>query len=210
MTNSKEVTNSEKLKVKDIITTTLLSLVNVVVFYVCSSIYGLPILIAIFPVFVSLTQGIIFMVLGTKVPKKGAILIHTFILGVAGLNIMYLVGFVISGIITELLIYKHYGDLKRLSIGYVIMQVIASFTSTYYPYSIAFESTKEAIEKMGSGVEIYEEVSKMLNPGVIAIFMVFTAIAAVLGALIGCAIMKKHLINGKEIVKDELGGEAFE
>ncbi len=209
MSNADKV-SSGKLKVKDIITTTLLSLVNVVIFYVCSSIYGLPILIALFPIFVSLTQGIIFMVIGTKVPKRGAILIHNFILGVSGLNVMYLMGFLISGIIAEILINKHYGSLKRLSIGYVIMQVIASFTSTYYPYSIAFESTRKTIEKMGSGVEIYEEVSKMLNPGTIAIFMVLTAIAAIAGAFIGCVIMKKHLINGKEKIKDELGGEALE
>ena len=65
--------NTNKLKVKDIITVVLLSLINVVFFFASSLLYATPVTIILMPVFFSLLEGVIYFIIGTKVKKPGAI-----------------------------------------------------------------------------------------------------------------------------------------
>ena len=173
------------MKVRDIITVTLLSLCSAVIFFAFSFLYVIPVFILLFPVFVSLVQGIFFMMIGIKVPKKGAILLYAIISGVAGMNLIYALGSIAAGIIGEVLLAKTgYGKMKTLVIIYVIMQVINAFTSTVYPYAIAFESTKEMIAKTGADIALYEKASQMLAGASIALILAATGAAVLLGAFI--------------------------
>ena len=50
----------------------------------------------------------------------------------------YIILFILSGVIAELLLRKMgYGNAKALTISYVINQVLAAFGSTIIPYAIA-------------------------------------------------------------------------
>ena len=64
--------NTNKLKVQDIITVVLLSLINVVIFFASSLLYATPVTIILMPVFFSLLEGVIYFIIGTKVKKPGA------------------------------------------------------------------------------------------------------------------------------------------
>ena len=64
--------NKTRLKAKDIITVTLLSLCNILIFSLGTFMYATPITIILTPVLYSLLQGTVFFVIGVKVRKRGA------------------------------------------------------------------------------------------------------------------------------------------
>lgn len=130
--------NPNKLKVKDIITVVLLALINVVIFFASSVLYATPITIILMPVFFALLEGIVYFIIGTKVKKPGAILIYSIVRAIMGGYLPYIILFILSGVIAELLLWKMgYGNAKALTVSYVINQVLAAFGSTIIPYAIA-------------------------------------------------------------------------
>ena len=120
--------NPNKLKVKDIITVVLLALINVVIFFASSVLYATPITIILMPVFFALLEGIVYFIIGTKVRKPGAILIYSIVRAIMGGYLPYIILFILSGAIAELLLWKMgYGNAKALTVSYVINQVLAAF-----------------------------------------------------------------------------------
>lgn len=97
---------NKKLKVKDIITVTLLALINVVIFFASSLLYVTPFTILLMPVFFSLLEGMVFFIIGTKVRKPGAMLIYAFVRGILGGYLPYVLLFLLSGIIAEIILHK--------------------------------------------------------------------------------------------------------
>ena len=91
--------HKNKLKAKDIITVTLLSLCNILIFSIGTFMYATPITIVLTPVLYSLLQGIVFYVIGVKVKKRGAFFIYSLIQGVIAFYPPYILMFVISGLI---------------------------------------------------------------------------------------------------------------
>ena len=140
--------NENKLKSKDIITVTLLSLCNILIFSLGTFMYATPITIVLTPVLYSLLQGVVFFVIGVKVRKRGAFLIYSLIQGILGFYPPYILMFVISGLIAELLLYKKgYGNLRVIGISYVIQQTMASIGSVIYPYTVALSKTIENMKE---------------------------------------------------------------
>ena len=130
--------NPNKLKVKDIITVVLLALINVVIFFASSLLYATPITIILMPVFFAMLEGVVYFIIGTKVKKPGAILIYSIVRAIMGGYLPYIILFILSGVIAELLLWKiGYGNGKALTISYIINQVFAAFGSTVIPYGIA-------------------------------------------------------------------------
>lgn len=126
--------NPNKLKIKDIITVVLLALINVVIFFASSVLYATPITIILMPVFFALLEGIVYFIIGTKVKKPGAILIYSIVRAIMGGYLPYIILFILSGAIAELLLWKMgYGNAKALTVSYVINQVLAAFGSTIIP-----------------------------------------------------------------------------
>ena len=101
-----QTANTQKLKVKDIITVALLSLINVVIFFAGSFLYVTPITILLMPIVYSLVEGIIFFMIGAKVRKRGAILIYCFVRGVLGSFLPYIILYILAGVIAELILWK--------------------------------------------------------------------------------------------------------
>ena len=186
--------NTDKLKTKDIITVVLMSLINIVIFSIGSLFYLMPVTILLMPVFYSLLQGIVFYMIGVKVQKKGAIFLYCVIQGVIGFNIPYIAMFLLAGIIGEILLSKQgYGNPKALGISYVIMQVLASFGSTIYPYGIVLDAT---LDNMGNsagdlGVNV-RAAGEMIGSWGMAVLILAILVSAIAGAYAGYRVMKKH------------------
>ena len=81
--------DSQKLKIKDIITITLLALINVILFMFSSLLYVTPITTLLMPVIYSLIEGIVFFTINVKVQKRGAAFLYCLIRGIRRLSSIY-------------------------------------------------------------------------------------------------------------------------
>jgi len=188
---------SENMKVKDIITVTLLTLCNIVIYFATSMLCVVPVVMIFYPAIISLLEGIVFMMIGTKVPKKGAFLIYSAVHGIFGFYIPYFIGYMIAGIIAELLLNASgRPNYKTLGISYVITQMIAAITSVILPYRVSLEAT---LERAGEGgADLVQATSDMLTTGIAIACLVATLVAAVFGAYIGYQVVKKHVLKSAE------------
>lgn len=206
MNNSK----SKGLKVKDIVTVTLLTLVNIVVYSVLGLLcYAVPPLtVAIYPIVIALVQGVVYFVIGAKVKKPFAFLIYSVVMGISGFNIPYIACFVAGGIIAELILkITGYGKSKGIALSYIIIQLLAAFGSTIYPYWLANETTyisANGVDTNAQTLQLFQSARNFFSVSVSIGVLVATIVAATIGAVIGNLIMKKHL-NNQEEKGDELG-----
>ncbi len=185
--------NTNKLKVKDIITVVLLALINVVIFFASSLLYATPVTIILMPVFFALLEGVIYFMIGTKVKKPGAILIYSIVRAIMGGYLPYILLFILSGVIAELLLWKlGYGNGKALTISYIINQVLAALGSTVIPYGIAAKAMADQMVTDGRQGNILA-ASEILQSWVSVALLVGVVVAAIIGATIGKRIVKKHL-----------------
>ena len=191
--------NQSKLKSKDIITVVLMSLINIFIFGFSTFLYLNPFTILLMPVYFALTQGIVFFMLGVKVPKKGAILLYCFIQGAITFNIPYILCYVISGIIAEFLLKKTgYADIRSLTLSYVIIQLFNCIGSTIYPYAITLKATLERMPEDGGVNSAYiEEAGHMIQSWGSIVLILVVIVSALIGAAFGAKIMKKHLLKAK-------------
>lgn len=188
-----KTTNTNKLKIKDIITVVLLALINVVIFFASSLLYATPVTIILMPVFFALLEGVIYFVIGTKVKKPGAILIYSVVRAIMGGYLPYIFLFILSGVIAELLLWKtSYGNGKTLTVSYIINQIFAAFGSTIIPYGIAAKAMADQAVNDGRQDNILA-ASKILQSWWSAALVVGIIVAAFIGATIGRRIVKKHL-----------------
>ena len=185
--------STNKLKVKDIITIVLLALINVVVFFASSLLYATPVTIILMPVFFALLEGVVYFIIGTKVKKPGAILIYSIVRAIMGGYLPYILLFILSGLIAELLLWKMgYGNSKALTISYVINQLLAAFGSTIIPYGIAAKAMADQMVTDGRQDNILA-ASNILQSWWSVALAVGVIVAALIGAAIGKRIVKKHL-----------------
>lgn len=184
---------TNKLKIKDIITVVLLALINVVIFFASSLLYITPITIILMPVFFALLEGIIYFIIGTKVKKPGAILIYSIVRAIMGGYLPYILLFILSGVIAELLLWKiGYGSGKALTISYVINQVLAAMGSTIIPYAIAAKAMADQAVNDGRQDNILA-ASNILQSWWSVVLVAGVIVAALIGAMIGRRVVKKHL-----------------
>lgn len=184
---------TNKLKIKDIITVVLLSLINVVIFFASTLLYISPITIILMPVFFSLLEGVVYFIIGTKVKKPGAILIYSIVRAIMGGYLPYIILFILSGVIAELILWKtSYGNGKALTVSYIINQVFAAFGSTIIPYAIAAKAMADQAVSDGRQDNILA-ASEILQSWWSVALVAGVIVAAFIGAMIGRRIVKKHL-----------------
>lgn len=185
---------TNKLKIKDIITVVLLSLINVVIFFASSLLYATPITIILMPVFFALLEGVVYFIIGTKVKKPGAIFIYSIVRAIMGGYLPYILLFILSGVIAELILWKtSYGNGKALTVSYIINQVFAAFGSTIIPYAIAAKAMADQAVSDGRQDNILK-ASEILQSWWSVALVAGVIVAAFIGAMIGRRIVKKHLV----------------
>ena len=184
---------TNKLKIKDIITVVLLSLINVVIFFASSVLYATPITIILMPVFFALLEGVVYFIIGTKLKKPGAIFIYSIVRAIMGGYLPYILLFILSGVIAELILWKtSYGNGKALTVSYIINQVFAAFGSTIIPYAIAAKAMADQAVSDGRQDNILA-ASEILQSWWSVALVAGVIVAAFIGAMIGRRIVKKHL-----------------
>ena len=152
--------------------------------------YALSVLTALLGVACSLIP---YFIIGTKVRKPGAILIYSVVRAIMGGYLPYIILFILSGVIAELLLRKMgYGNAKALTVSYVINQVLAAFGSTIIPYAIAAKAMADQMVTDGRQDTILA-ASEMLQSWVSVALVAGVIVAAFIGAAIGKGIVKKHL-----------------
>jgi len=197
--------NKNGLKVKDVVTVTLLSLCNILIFSLGTFMYATPITILLTPVMYALLQGIVFFVIGVRVRKRGAFLIYSLIQGGIAFYPLYILMFIISGLIAELLLYKNgYGSLKYIGIAYVIQQALASIGSVIYPYTIALNKTIGSMKEEKELVSNITKAGKMISSWGSLILLVLVIASAIIGACIGSKVVKKHILEKEAQAQGEL------
>ena len=145
------------------------------------------------PVFFALLEGVVYFIIGTKVAKAGAILIYSIVRAIMGGYLPYILLFILSGLIAELLLWKMgYGNSKALTISYVINQLLAAFGSTIIPYGIAAKAMADQMVTDGRQDNILA-ASNILQSWWSVALAVGVIVAALIGAAIGKRIVKKHL-----------------
>lgn len=185
-------TGTNKLKIRDIITVVLLALINVVLFFASSLLYATPVTIILMPLFFALLEGVVYFIIGAKVKKPGAMLIYSVVRGIMGGYLPYIVLFIFSGVIAELILWKAgYGNQKALTVSYVINQLLAALGSTIYPYAIAAKSMTEQMVTDGRQDNILA-ASKLLQSGWAIALAVGVIALAIVGAAIGKKVVRKH------------------
>ena len=185
--------NPNKLKIKDIITVVLLALINVVIFFASSVLYATA-------HYHHSDAGVFRPAGGHRLlhhrhegEKAGAILIYSIVRAIMGGYLPYIILFILSGAIAELLLWKMgYGNAKALTVSYVINQVLAAFGSTIIPYAIAAKAMADQMVTDGRQDAILA-ASQMLQSWVSVSLVAGVIVAAFIGAAIGKGIVKKHL-----------------
>lgn len=192
--------DSQKLKNKDIITVTLLALINVLLFMASSILYVTPITILMMPVIFALIEGFVFFAIGIKVPKRGALFIYCAIRGVMGGYLPYIICYLVSGIIAEIIVMKvGYTKFTGLSVSYVVVEVLGAVGGTFYPYIIAYDSFfKNAEELIGEGNnKNILDAANMIRSWGGFVLLVGIIIASFIGAFIASKALKKHMLKAE-------------
>ena len=193
--------NPNKLKTKDIITVVLMSLINIFLFGFSSLMYFNPFTILLMPVYFALVQGIVYFMLGVKVPKKGVMLIYCLIQAVVTFNIPYIVCYLAAGILAELMLAKMgYGNMKALTWSYVVVQVMNCVGSTIYPYALTLNATLDRLPAEGGGVngEFIRQAGTMIRSWGSLVLLAAVVLTALLGAFLGKKAAQRHLLKAKK------------
>lgn len=122
-------------------------------------------------------------------------MIYAIVRGILGGYLPYILLYLLSGIISELILHRTgYGNAKGLTISYIICQLCAALGSTIYPYVIAAKSMADMAVTDGRQDNI-NAASNMLLSGGWAALLAGVVITAFIGAMIGRKIVKKHLVS---------------
>ena len=195
--------DTSKLKIKDIITVTLLTLINIVIFFASSVLYALPITIVLMPIFFSLLEGVVYFIIGTKIKKPGAMMIYSFVRGIMGVYLPYIGLYLLAGVIVEIILKKTgYGNIRGLTAGYVITQVLAGIGSTIYPYTIAAKSMAANSASDGRRDAILAASDLLVSWGA-PLLLAGIIITAFIGAMIGAKVAKKHIAADRMEAQNE-------
>ena len=189
---------ADKLKTKEIITVVLMSLINILIFGFSSLLYFNPFTILLMPVYFALAQGVVYFMLGIKVPKKGVMLIYCIIQSVVTFNIPYILCYLVGGILAELMLSKMgYGSMKALTWSYVVIQVMNCVGSTIYPYALTLNATLSRLPAEGGSVngEFIRQAGTMIQSWGSLVLIAVVILCALLGAFFGKKAAQKHLLK---------------
>ncbi len=185
---------NDKMSVKDLITVGVFTVVYFVIFFISAMTGMIPIMAIFYPVLIALLAGIPCVLFFTKVKKFGMITIMATLSAV----LLWLMGYGYMGIATGLvfglaadLIMKAggYRSFAKMLIGYVVFCLWV--IGTQLPMFIGAEAYAEAFRET-QGDAFVDGLEKLISWGMCGVVVAVTIVAAVIGGLIGRAVLKKH------------------
>ena len=184
--------DKKKFQIKDLIITALMVLCSQVLYRVLSFLFVTPytMLLAV-PVW-SIIGAIAYFLVPVKTKNPWMILLFCILTGIISFYPPYIISLIIAGIIAMVIAQtKGIQNYKGLTIGYIIFCVLAGFGGMCVPFLFYAEQTIKSYEKM-FGSEYMETLTKLVSPMNVVLFLVVTAICALIGAIISKKLMKKH------------------
>lgn len=182
----------KKFQIKDLIITALMVLCSQVLYRVLSFLFVTPhtMLLAV-PIW-AIIGAIAYFLVPVKTKNPWMILLFCILTGIISFYPPYIISLIIAGIIAMVIAQtKGIQNYKGLTIGYIIFCVLAGFGGMCVPFLFYAEQTIKSYEKM-FGSEYMETLTKLVSPMNVVLFLVVTAICALIGAIISKKLMKKH------------------
>lgn len=186
--------NKKKLDVKDLINVGIFTAIYYVLLVVAGFLGYIPIFSVMFPLVVAVLCGIPFVLFLTRAKTFGMITIMGILLGI--LNFAFGQGWysiatgLLCGLLADLICKGgEYKSWKHMVVSFCVFSewVIGSML----PMWIMKDSYFEMMAKM-QGAAFAESLESLITGWMLVLLMVLTAVAAVIGAYLGKAVLKKH------------------
>lgn len=190
---------SQKMQGKDYIACGILSLMSMVGMLLAAVMNVSGYTAAFYSAAASFFVGVLYVIVISKVPKKGAILIFSIVPCVyffaSGIleGIVGAVGAIVFALLAEVILNKDRGNRKRITISAIVYTLYMSVTGMAEQFLFTDHYCDAALAH-GINEKVCEGMRKMygLKPLWIVIILA-TALMTWLGVLLGKKLMKKHL-----------------
>lgn len=196
----KETESTAKLNIKDLINIGIFTAVYFIIFMIATATAYIPVMVFIFTVVSAVLAGIPLVLFLSRVKKFGMVTIMCTLLGIIVLLMGYgPIGFGIAiacGLAADLILkmgkWKSWGGILG---AYVIMSLwpVGTLIPILMSGAAYFEGFRETMGSVyvAETTKMFHFMAGWLIPGI----TVLTAIAAVIGAYLGKAVLKKHFIR---------------
>ena len=182
---------------KDIITVGIFSAIYFVINFAFMLLSGLhPLLWILMPGLIAIFAGIPFLMMCTKVPKTGAVVLMGFITAliyfVTGqFTVVILIAFAVSCILAELCrICSHYRSFRGNALADVFFSL--GMIGSPLPVWIMRDSFLAQISQQGMPEAYVSTLAALTSPGMIVVLVGAPIIGAILGILLAKGMFRKH------------------
>ena len=182
---------------KDIITVGIFSAIYFVINFAFMLLSGLhPLLWILMPGLIAVFAGIPFLMMCTKVPKTGAVVLMGFITAliyfVTGqFTVVILIAFAVSCILAELCrICSHYRSFHGNALAYVFFSL--GMIGSPLPIWIMRDSFLAQISQQGMPEAYVSTLAALTSPGMIVVLVGAPIVGAILGILLAKGMFRKH------------------
>ncbi len=188
---------SEKLAARDFITIGIFAAINLVIFFVIGGIAGMTLIgtVANIPITVFFT-AIAYMLLVSKVRKRGTFLIMGIVSALPGLmaaNIIGVIASIAGWVIAEIFAgCNHYKNKKILILAYVTGCTLHSIDYTLPMYASNAQYLIDRQEILHLTDDALQTYLQMFTWPVFFSMVALTVVTSFLGALISIKLLKKH------------------
>lgn len=186
---------TEKLRIKDLVTIGVFTVIYFVLFFVAGMVGMVPILYLAYPALAGIITGIVIMLFMAKVQKPWGLFLLGLICGLIviamGNTYVILVHDVISMAIAELLRKK--GEYKSFKYNMLSFAVFNTWICGFLmQILLAKDKVIELAETRGMGHEYIMKLIALLNYRNMILVYIGAIVGGVLGAYIGKTFLKKH------------------
>lgn len=182
---------------KDIITVGIFSAIYFVINFAFMLLSGLhPLLWILMPGLIAVFAGIPFLMMCTKVPKTGAVVLMGFITAliyfVTGqFTVVILIAFAVSCILAELCrICSHYRSFRGNALAYAFFSL--GMIGSPLPVWIMRHSFLAQISQQGMPEAYVSTLAALTSPGMIVVLVGAPIVGAILGILLAKGMFRKH------------------
>ncbi len=193
------IQSGSKMQVKDFITLGVLNAVFTVLFILLTVVVGIvPVTGILAPAIAAIPLGVVFILLMIKVAKKGTLLVS----GVLQAVILFLlsgawtfvVAVIAATLLGELIVWGSYKDLHRVTISYIVL-ICGYALGSFAPIVFFTESWRADSVASGYNVSYVNAFTEILNGPILLGVLALSALGALLGAMLGKKMLKKHFVK---------------
>lgn len=189
----------EKLQVKDLITLGVLNAVFIVIFTVVGMTLGMfPATYLFMPAVAAVPLGVVFMLLMVKVAKTGTFLVSGILQGTVllllGIYWPLVIAIIIASMIGEIITYGSYKSFRRITTGYAVL--IGSYSlGSFAPLVFFADAYRAMAVSRGYDAGYINTFIELLNGPLLAGVVAVSIAGALVGAVFGKRILKKHFVK---------------